>query len=182
MVAQAIQDCGDTGRYYCEYRDKDEGGTDSGGMPISLRPKRVKDLQITITNRSGQALPNVRMGFSGAGADRVEIISKDSGSFTAGGGVDNISIGNGDTKVVNISIKGVENYVDTGNAKTTLQVWTGLAGLNNLLGEREFTIVEDDNRAYIGRRNYHPYGGGAWPSSPCCFTESCAFSANACTN
>ena len=58
----------------------------------------------------------------------------------------------------------------------TLRVYSVcLSGSGNYLGVKQVTIVEDDNRAYIGRRGYHPYGGGAWPSEPHCFTEGCAF-------
>ena len=179
MVAQAIQDCGTTGRYYCEYRDGDDGGTTQA--PIPLRPKRVKEYQVTITNRSGQNLNDIRILLTG-NTGVAEILSTDTGNLFSPGGVNSIRINDGDTKVVTLSIKGVEDYEQESNSVFTMTVWTGLTGTNNKLGTRNITVVDDDNTAYIGRRGYHPYGGGAWPSSPCCFTEGCAFSSASCTN
>ena len=109
--------------------------------------------------------------------NRVIILSKSEGNFinNTNQGVNGIGIKYGDAKVVKISVKGVEDYENKGNQTMTLRVYSGLSGAGNYLGVKQVTIVEDDNRAYIGRRGYHPYGGGAWPSEPHCFTEGCAF-------
>ena len=34
------------------------------------------------------------------------------------------------------------------------------------------SITDDDNSAYIGQRNHHPYGG-TWQTTPHCYTHGC---------
>ena len=175
MVAQAIQDCGNTGRYYCEYRDKDEDDE-------TLRPQRVKEYQVAITNRTG-AQVTITMALTGSTTirNRAEILSTSSGTLFSPQGINSVRINAYDTKVVTLKIKGAENYMPDGNVVVPLHIYKGPS-----IAHKNITVKDDDDRAYIGGRRGHPYGGGAWNVGPCCFTEGCAFSsadtASACAN
>ena len=36
------------------------------------------------------------------------------------------------------------------------------------------SITDDDNSAYVGQRNHHPYGG-TWQTTPKCYTPGCGW-------
>ena len=175
LVAQAVQDCGSSGAYYCEYRDDD---TDNE----NLRPGRIKEYQIRITNNNRTDKGNLRIGFLGAAGNKVSILEKNGvGSLVTNGEfhfVQHITVKARETEVITLKLKGREIYVSDSDKTTKMTVSEGLT----ILKQKTITVKEDDNRAYIGRRNGHPYGGGAWNVAPCCFTENCAFGTNSCSN
>ena len=70
-------------------------------------------------------------------------------------------------------ISGVPQY-SKGTASTgTLTIRHGNT-TGPIVASCDISISDDDNSAYIGQRNHHPYGG-TWHTTPHCYTPGCGW-------
>ncbi len=72
-------------------------------------------------------------------------------------------------------VYGRGNYAKDGNGSGELLVAPpGSSDASDAIGACSVTVVDDDNTAYIGQRNAHPYGT-SWRTTPHCYTPDCAW-------
>ena len=164
LVAQATFDgcahAGDSlGRPYCEYRD--QPGTNNA-------------LGILETNGVG---PGGREKFT------FEILDADGGVYgytlenlyiyTAGGvyrGGNTTRLEAGQNWTPTFEISAIPNYSKGSSTSGSIGITKGGVEVTSC----DISITDDDNTAYIGQRNHHPYGG-TWQTTPKCYTPGCAW-------
>ena len=143
---------------YCEYRDgAGENDWTDGNIVGS---GRVESASITIdatTPGTWHVLP---------ASTSVYVFGRSTSGY---------QLGNGDTVDIDIKVYAVGNYRRTGNSEGAIGVY--MPG-NQDVSSPDFTctisIIDDDNSAYVGQRNHHPYGG-TWQTTPHCFERECAW-------
>ena len=170
LVAQAAFDgckhAGDSlGRPYCEFRD------DASSSSATLE-NRVKGVKVSITAST--------TGSYGIGVDSGSLKMGSSSSDLTTSQIYNHTLQQGKTYSFEYEIWASPNYVKGDTKDVEIHVLpSGWINFNDSIGSCKVTIIDDDNTAYIGRRNYHPYGG-TWQGTPCCYSHNCAYKAGNC--
>ena len=143
---------------YCEYRDG--LGQDNWTDGTIVGSGRLESASITIEATTGG-----RWYILPANAN-IYLIDYDTGGYQIDGG---------GTEEIDVTVYGVGNYRRSGNSEGTIGVY--MPGNQNI-SSPDFTcnisIIDDDNSAYIGQRNHHPYGG-IWQTTPHCFERDCGW-------
>ena len=76
----------------------------------------------------------------------------------------------GETWRTGWDISGVPNYTKGSSTNGVIKILRD----NTEIDRCEISVIDDDNTAYIGQRNAHPYGG-TWKTTPECYTPGCAW-------
>ena len=143
---------------YCEYRDGSGQNDWRDGNIVG--PNRVESLSITIDATT---------------AGTWHVLPASTSVYVFGRSTSGYQLGNGDTLDIDIKVYAVGNYRRTGNSEGTIGVYKpGNQDQSNPDFSCTISIIDDDNSAYIGQRNQHPYGG-TWMTTPHCFTRGCAW-------
>ena len=141
---------GDYTPNYCEYRD-------TSGAPRY-------DLEVVVRNTQAGNIVVVKHN------DNFKLYDGGTEIMLASGFTETVSAGKTWRKTFQVSSAGA-NFSNGGDTDGT--VLMSVHGLNDN-PRFDFTISEDDNSAYIGRRRHHPYGG-TWSRTPHCYTQGCAY-------
>ena len=147
---------------YCEYRD------DAGSSSATLE-NRVKGVRISITPSStgtysfGVESNSLKMGHNSSNPSTSQTYNRD--------------LVQGETYSEEFEIWASPNYEKEGNRNVAILVLpVGWSSFGDSIDSCDVTIIDDDNTAYVGRRNHHPYGGN-WQTTPCCWDHNCAYNA-----
>ena len=149
---------------YCEYRDGIGRDDWPDFMPLTPpSPSREKTAYVTINaTTGGQWIIFVSMN-----ADRRLLIKQ--GSVRAS--IDPM-VQAGETKTIEFKVLGRANYRKGGNGNGVILVGPpGLSNENQAIASCTVTVKDDDNMAWIGSRDSHPYGDQIWQSMPHCWDE-----------
>ena len=143
---------------YCEYRDG--AGADDWSIGTLVGSKRIESASITIDATTG---------------GRWYVFPASTSIYLSGHSSNGYQIDSGDTVDIDIKVYATGNYRRTGNSEGTIGVYMpGNQTISNPDFACDITIQDDDNSAYIGQRNHHPYGG-TWQTTPHCFTHGCGW-------
>ena len=144
---------------YCEYRDE-PGQNNSRSTRYGVGPNGRDGVHFSISNADGGVYTWVYTNLFAYSGDTP----------LAGG---QLSLAAGEDRDVTFYVSGRPQYskgtVGTGEISFHIGGSSG-----PLLASCDISITDDDNSAYIGQRNQHPYGG-TWQTTPHCFTHGCAW-------
>ena len=166
LVAQATN-CPDPnlpiGRPYCEYRDG--LGQDQWGDTEAVSDNRKESVSVTVSSETGGEyyVLNASLGIvltnASAGVPPIHRFDVPAGGE---GSIDLLVMGRG-------------NYAKAGNGTGTIVVLPpGSSDASQAIDSCDISIIDDDDSAYIGQRNHHPYGG-TWRTTPHCYTHGCGW-------
>ena len=146
-------------RGYCEFRDIPDDALRAVPVTVKISNADAGQYQI-VTEKAGSPGTDIKL----LNTQRVRIELRP--NFTQG-----------QTQTLDIFVVSRHpNYTpgaSTANAIVVLP--PGATSFADAIARHEFTIVDDDNSAYIGQRRHHPYGE-TWNSQPHCYgVMNCAF-------
>jgi len=163
LVAHAAFDCPvdglPFGKEYCEYRDgsgSDDWSDFDLPEPIRQRPRAYITINATtggqwIITHDGSSLMSAHLSDS-VGPVRYPVKA-------------------GETTKIEVKVFGRGNYRKEGNTTGRIVVLPpGSSSVNDAIASCTVTVQDDDNKAYVGSRYRHPYGG-VWQSKPHCYDE-----------
>ena len=142
------------GRPYCEFRDE-PGDNNATGL-VSVGPRGRKAYRVEILDATGGPY-SVSFQNLWAYADlSIETTGETEFGFSLSAGDNRDSTG---------YISGIPQYSKGTVGPGTITIDQG----TTVVASCTVNIVDDDNKAYIGQRRHHPYGG-TWQRSPKCHT------------
>ena len=148
---------------YCEFRDEPGShGAASSSAPAPVGPRGRRDVRVLIEDALA--------GTYQISASGVHLYRN--GSVLRGGF--NVAATAGESYVVELEAAGIPDYQKgtRGNGHMLVE----LDGTEK--ARHNFTVIDDDNSVYAGRRRLHPYGG-TWRGTPKCYGPGdCAYGAD----
>ena len=154
LVAQVEHDCG--GPPYCEYRDLNDN--------VNVKQGRMESFSVRVENAQGGSYYRI------IGSIGLEFHNPSMGELKTIRYIQYITIPRGATQEITFEVAGIANFTpqDTNEANISVTFQ------GNEIARHDVTVEDDDQSAYIGSLNQHPYEG-QWRSSPSCYTIGCAW-------
>ena len=145
---------------YCEFRDNPAADDPLiRGARFYLKITDAEKAQYFVSNQSGGGSGKIRLWINGTESDNPVRFDLEKGESRT-------------IELVVATRNSVANYEQGGNENVSHVIEYGRPGnANNFcLG---LTIIDDDNSAYVGGLNKHPYGG-SWMKNKPCYERDCA--------